>query len=391
MKKSKMFGALMICLFSFFFIFSVNGTSAFDGNVYSGMDKLQAVLSDVFGLDLSKYSIVDPSSAINYEYGGSVEVEGCSFKLVDAKGGVITVRGHFYNGYPHSVSVRLVDGSFYFVVEPPRGSVGELQAVFERYMAFAQKYDIATVDMSVASDLFSKVPSSLPASALSSVDVSLDNWMIHASKKSIGFSYLVDGVEVPNKSLRISYETDRVTLYDCIGLYSVSEVNVFSEEEFEGFAFDLAQKFCGSFFSEDVKVDWSGMRSEIGFNLVPGRIYDNPINNELLEQGTGVKFSKDRDALTLYPMWTGVFYFGRAVGNVVGVQVGVWGDSGEVAYCYEYGHLGSSSPYPTEDVSASDSVNPADDSLLWLLFVVVLSIAVASIAAVAVFVKRVRK
>jgi hypothetical protein len=66
-----------------------------------------------------------------------------------------------------------------------------------------------------------------------------------------------DGVEVPN-SLWDNFENGRISFYDTLELYRVSELNVFSDKkEFEGFAFDLAQKFCDSFFSEDVKVGWS--------------------------------------------------------------------------------------------------------------------------------------
>ncbi len=246
---------------------------------------------------------------------------------------------------------------------------------------------MTTIDESLALNLFSKTPSNLPASALSPANVSLDNWMIHASKKSINFVYTIDGIEVPNKSLGITFEDDRITLHDTVGLYSVSGSNVFSKGEFEGFAFDLAKEFCDSFFSEDVKVDWSHMRSEIGLNVIPGRIYDNPINNDLLEKGVGTRYSKDRDGLTLYPMWQAVFYFSQPVGNIVGVQVGVWGDTGEVAYCYEYGQLGGSSQYPSEDLSPSASATSQENTLS-LPLIAVVSIVLVSVAVVAVFVKK---
>jgi len=198
------------------------------------------------------------------------------------------------------------------------------------------------LDTSLALDLLNQAPNSLPAYG-SLANVTLGDMTLFISQNSFSFGYTVNGVNIPNKSWSIDF-ADKISFHDTFGLYSTSSVNVFSEEEFTNFAFDLAQKFCDDYLfyrtGEDgveveVRPDWSRMRSEIGFNMIPGQIYNNPINAELLEQGTGVSFSAERAALTLYPFWTAVFYFSWPIGNIHGAQVGVWGDTGEVAYCYE--------------------------------------------------------
>ncbi|MDR2707923.1 MAG: hypothetical protein LBB87_04180, partial [Nitrososphaerota archaeon] len=173
-------------------------------------------------------------------------------------------------------------------------------------------------------------------------------------------------------------------------------VNVLSsEEEFTSFAFVLAQKFCDDHLfyqigadgvEVEVRPDWSNMRSEVGLLMIPGQQYNNPINNELLAQGTGVNFSAGRDALTLYPFWTAVFYFSYPIGNVYGVQVGVWGDTGEVAYCWEQGFLGNSQN--TYDDSPSEQTNSTGNLLGLAVFALVVFVAVV---VVVVFVKKNRK
>jgi len=391
MKKFKTLGMFMISLFILSSICSVYNMEVAGVSNFSAKDKLPAFLSDVLGLDMSKYQIVNERGATQYVYGNSVEVDNYVFELVDEKGGEVTVRGHFYNGVPNPINIREVDGSVHYV-SSPGGSLEGLRNVFERYVVFAQKYGIATVDASLALSLFDKAPSDLPKSHASAVRVASDSLTLYVSQEGFGFGYIVEGVEVLNRSLGIVFTADGVTFHDTFGLYSVSNVNVFSEEEFTGFAFGLAQEFCDNsrFYhvnaegiEEEVRPDWSRMRSEIDFKMIPGQIYNNPINNELLEQGAGVTFSADRDALTLYPFWSAVFYFSWPIGNIYGVQVGVWGDTGEVAYCWEYGFLGGSQ-YPTDGASSG-----TPSSYYYMLGLVV--IALITIVAIVVFVKKNRK
>jgi len=64
-----------------------------------------------------------------------------------------------------------------------------------------------------------------------------------------------------------------------------------------------------------------------------------------------------RDPLTLYPYWQLHFYFNESIAGNVGVQVGVWGDTGEIIYCSGHGYLGSSGPSSEQDTTEQ----PTDD------------------------------
>ncbi|MDR2707593.1 MAG: hypothetical protein LBB87_02440, partial [Nitrososphaerota archaeon] len=102
---------------------------------------------------------------------------------------------------------------------------------------------------------------------------------------------------------------------------------------------------------------------------------------------------------TLYPFWTAVFYFSYPIGNVYGVQVGVWGDTGEVAYCWETGSLGSSdvpsngsSDVPSNGSSSSEQSKSFGDLLSRAIVALIVGlIVIVAVMVVVVFVKKNRK
>lgn len=395
MRKIKMSGMFVISVFvcSLFSVSSIMSVGAVDG--FSAKDKMPALLSDVFGLDLSKYTITNEGYGVRYEAGGFIEVEQYVFTLVDAGGGTTYVGSEFYNGFPEWVNVDAAFGSMYYAIEPPKDSIEGMKNVFERYATFAQKYNITTIDTSLALNLLSKASSSLPSSELSPAKISSGDMSLYMSQKSFGFGSIVDGVNIPNKTWGISFMNDMITFHDVFELYGVWGLGVFSEEEFTQFAVDLAKKLCyaSTFYDVDkdgvvveVKPNWSKMRSDVSLLIIPGQFYNNSRNNDLLEQGIGVSMGNTmRDALTLYPLWTATVYFSQPIGNIDG-QIGVWGDTKEIAYCSEYGFLGGSQ-YNYADVSSGQS--NTYDNLIGIAIIAL--IVITSMAIVAVFIKKTHK
>ncbi|MDR2707481.1 MAG: hypothetical protein LBB87_01870, partial [Nitrososphaerota archaeon] len=244
LKNLRVIGMFMIGLFIFSSLCTVCSVKVVSGvEGFSAKEKLPALLSDVIGLDLSKYTITEERYKPRYEYGGAVEVEYCGFTLIDKNDGEISVMSEFYNGIPEWVLISPSTGSLYYAMEPPKNSVEKMENILERYMTFAQKYDIATLDTSLAFDLLSKAPDSLPAHGTYAT-VSLDDMTLSITQNSFGFAYTADGAVALNKSWCIDF-ADKISFHDTFGLYSVCDVNVLSsEEEFTSFAFVLAQKFC---------------------------------------------------------------------------------------------------------------------------------------------------
>jgi hypothetical protein len=317
---------------------------------FTAKDKLPALLSDVIGLDLSKYTLIDHGYGTRYDYGGRVYVENYSAYLVDEEGGEVSVQSMFYNGFPDWLLITPLAadgvyvkhaGSLYYAIEPPNGSVADLQNVFERYVAFAQKYDIVTLEVSSVLDLFSQAPKDLPLSVSSPVKVYSDDKVLYVSQKSFGFGYVIDGVEVVNKSMGITFSNNQIQFHDDFELYTVCSSGLFSKEELTNFAFDVAKKWFDDFFSSvndgsSVKPVLSKANADVSLVVIPGQLHNNELNDALLEAGVGTSYSVKRDALTLYPFLSATFYLNKPVGNVNGVQVSVWGDTQEVTSCYEH-------------------------------------------------------
>ena len=69
-----------------------------------------------------------------------------------------------------------------------------------------------------------------------------------------------------------------------------------------------------------------------------------------------------RDALSLYPVWTMIFYYGQPISDAQGVQVGVYGDTGQVLFCTPYILLGNYGAmignYTLSSTSSETMANP---------------------------------
>jgi hypothetical protein len=134
-----------------------------------------------------------------------------------------------------------------------------------------------------------------------------------------------------------------VSFWDTWGLYSVSGLSVISSEEVVQIAREAAQNYEISVGyvdreSEIVKVpDLSNAPYGVGLTMVPYR-YNEDYNPSRIE----------RDPLTLYPYWAVLFHFNETIAGLQGMEVGVWGDTGEIIYCSGFGYLGPSEP-PTEE------------------------------------------
>jgi hypothetical protein len=99
-----------------------------------------------------------------------------------------------------------------------------------------------------------------------------------------------------------------------------------------------------------------------------------------------------RDPLMLYPYWAVHFYFNESIGGNVGIQVGVWGDTGEILYCSGFGYYGvpvtlneqDSVILPSDDQPSGGQKQPNPSNLSTLAIAVSLAaIPLISISAIA--------
>jgi hypothetical protein len=340
----------------------------------SAEDKLPSFLSEVIGLDLAKYDIVNEGYGVSFpsEFGGLVKEESIIFTL-EFEDSRIAVSGVFDNGFPSWINFYPLSGSILYANLPSTDSLEESKSILQRYRSFAQTYGINTAYIDSALTLLSDVPDSPPALASSGnfnnisdftpANLTVGNMKLVVSQKGVGCSYVTEGVDVPNKSFGLSFGSNTFVFSDTWNLYSIGSLSVISKDEATDIAWFAAKNYNLT-FTETVgntttvlEPDWSEMRSAIGLVMIPGQIYNSSLNNVLNFVSLG---SITRDPLMLYPLWQAIFYFSQPIGDIDGIQVGVWGDTKEIAYCSTYGFLGGASPFSTATAQPAFSSSPSD-------------------------------
>ena len=61
--------------------------------------------------------------------------------------------------------------------------------------------------------------------------------------------------------------------------------------------------------------------------------------------------STSRDPFILYPYWNIRFYFKEEISRISGIDVGIWGDTGEISYCSIFGFHSILGPLDQEETS----------------------------------------
>jgi hypothetical protein len=378
-------------------------------------DKLPEFLSQVIGLDLTKYNITNQGYGVTYpsRYGGVVKEENIIFTL-DSKDSKIAVAGVFDNGYIYWINFYPMEGSIIYAKQPSTNAFEETKNILQRYQTFTQNYGVDSSHIALALSMLSNVvdtpslsanPNNLNSiSNFASLSATSENMTLKSSESGIGWGYSANGVGIPNKSMGIDFGSNTFTFADTWDLYSIGSFSVLSKDEALNVALTAAKNYNLTLASEKdaltiVKPDWSSITYDIGLNMIPGQTYNTSLNNALNFATVG---DTTRNPLALYPLWQVIFYFNNSVGGgITGIQVGVWGDTKEIAYCSTYGFLGdsiasstptaqpSASPLQQEQTTSVSSPEPSQQSTL--LPTIILSAVLAAIIVIALVTIAVKK
>jgi hypothetical protein len=310
-------------------------------------EKLAEFISDVIGVDLAEYvKTRGDGYGVSYpsKYGGLAKEEVCSMKLNASNGAYITALSIYDNGFVKGITLRLW-GPTKYVQQPPTDTLDHAKAILTRYRTLIQGYSMDTQHVSSALAMLNKVDS-LTTSNVTDGNMKMEitnfaNVGRYSEGTSVEWIYSVNGVEASRKKISVAFFSfaggTEIDFSDTWGLWSVDSASA-SEAEVREVAWQAAQDFNLTLVGPDgsvtiVKPDWGNV-SRVAFYLIPGQLYDSSLNDVLQQVSMG---SRARNGLTLYPLWEFIFYFSERVAGNVGVQVGVWGDTGEIAYCIGYG------------------------------------------------------
>lgn len=318
--------------------------------------KASDFLSNVVGLDLTKYTLIPPYLPSNAEYpsniseslqthnltrndpfGGLVEQQVLSYDL-EYNENKMDIMGIFYNGHMAFLKIYSYSQDDYVYSElPPTDIIHQARSILQRYQTFSsQNYAKDTLYLVHMQNILNRV------NDLSPNEITAGNINFQVLKDGnntrIQWIYTKGGVSMEWKRVSIKFRNNTFESFrDTWGLYTVSGLSKISSEEAVQIALEAAQR-CEIRVNYDdrkteiIKVpDLSNAPYDVNMYMVPFRYQESDIPSKM-----------SRDPLTLYPYWQIHFYFNESIGGNIGVQVGIWGDTAEIIYCRGHGYLGVS-------------------------------------------------
>ncbi|MFA5364993.1 MAG: hypothetical protein WC325_07445 [Candidatus Bathyarchaeia archaeon] len=336
-------------------------------------------LSSVVGFDLTQYTLVPPSipgydfeTWADYtafletempdvadiyppEFGGLVKAEDLSYDLKYNEN-QLNVVSTFYNGYLAALKIYSPYQEGYVYSETqPSGILNLTKHILQKYQIFvSQNYDKDTSYVMNMLNVLNKVGD------LSPTEITDGNITFQVSKNGdrtrIQWIYTEKNVVMSWKRVDIAFSNNTFeSIIDNWGLYGVSGLGDVSSEDAFQIALTASQSCeirIGSDDTSEIEVvtppDLSDAPHTINFNMVPFRYQEDNISSKIT-----------RDPLTLYPYWQFQFYFNESIGGNAGIQVGVWGDTGEIVYCSGFGYFGNPDTSNDQDTT---SLTPPDQS-----------------------------
>jgi hypothetical protein len=321
------------------------------------------------GLDLTKYNMTKVGYGIDYpsSFGGEVKTEVVSFELISRWGSVnnLDVMGIFHNKYIATLGLEQGIGTTIELKEPTTDPVNASRDILQRYKAFAQNLGWNTSHIDQASAMLNNVspdPSKNHSQMFNNIIrfvptvISEGNMKLVVKEDRADWIYIEDGWDMPTKCLSIHFGSDRLSFSDTWNLYNVGSLSAITEEEAKSIGWEAAKNYGYPFTYENgttftMEPKWSNV-SEINFYMTPGQKHKQTPDEDFVNPG-----SVTRAPLSLYPLWTMKFYF-EMIGSASGVQVGVWGDTTEIAYISLFGGSPMFGPPRTPDPQSSTEPQP---------------------------------
>jgi len=283
------------------------------------VDEVSEFLSDVVGLDLCNFTLVDCTpiyaedmlydfrtnyTVVMTTFGGLIHVEHRSY-YVQYDESRLNVTCTLYNGTLASLSLTSQDKPV-FSERQETEIVEQAKAILERYPSYIKKvYDD---DGSYVGSMLEILKSINEPENITLGEISLQ-FFINGDSAVVTWTYYSSGVTVGGKNLSLSYRNGTFTSFsDTWRLYNRMEISKISAREAYDIALEAAQKL-------DFTVNW-GNGSVI--------TYEVPDLSNL-------RYSIDLYFLKQRASWHVIFYFNERVSHAVGAEAIVRGDSGEVS------------------------------------------------------------
>ena len=326
---------------------------------YSDKDKAFAFLADVIQLDLTQYQpTVKYAGPINMSSLGPTATEVFIQLAPDIplSGGATEAGFHcifeLSNGNICFFSMSGANMIMHYTQTQPITALDASKAMLQRYQTYLKQYcgvdgsylqpmismlnnvtEPATI-VQVLDNVQMKIDYSSAIQQISSIERAL------ITKTDIKWVYTNNGVDVTRKNVYFDYPNGTLSHFtDTWNLVSIGTWDMISKEEALSLALSAAQGVT-------LKLSNSN-----------GSIYE--IKPELSNTTTAsLSMTPRNDYNILYPFWYVEIYFNKSYGNEYGIQVGIWADTKEIAYCQAMGVLGTFGTPDPSSTSAQPSLSP---------------------------------
>jgi hypothetical protein len=368
------------------------------------LDFTSDFLSSVIGLEMTAYSLAPPPSTFQHPNPtisdryqttmselANVDFAGPSIDFASSRGRLhVTV--YFQYGQLTTINIDpIMSTSYIYSQTLPSGLLGQTQTILQRYKEyFSRTYNQDSTFIEPMQVILSN------HSDLSSTNLTSGNINFQVSKTGdrtrIQWIYTENGVSMSWKRVELEfYKTTIERFTDSWSYYKVSGLSVISAEEATQIAREAAQKVELHISNGNGTIQTINVA-----NLLNGRV--DVFFSMLPYSGSKENFPSNltRNASTLYPYWQFHFDFNKSIAGNEGVQVGVWGDTGEIIYASGYGYLGSSNVSNGELPNDIPIVQPTEQKIQTvnsnvLILIVTISVIIATTFSLLLLLIRHRK
>ena len=371
-------------------ILNVDAAFLTDSTQYNTLDETKNFLSNVVGLDLTKYSLTDspylrndnstvaPTITILNETEAASDLNTVSsIYYFESDNGILKVFSTFYGSHLAVVNLKPINDSAYIYANSPGTDLTDQANTFlTTYAGFlSQKTSADTSFLATMKNVLNSVNIES-----SNVNTTIGNVNFQVTKKEnnvtrVQWIYVDYGTIMNLKRVEMQFRNGALaSFHDTWNLYKVSGPNVLSAEQARNIALDAAQKVRLPLANLNGEIiifetpDLSNARYDVQLFMSACYSSDSNLNREL-----------SLEPLTLYPFWQFHFYFNESIAGNEGIEVGVLGDTGAIFSSGGFGYLGG---YPTTTAIDKSTATSATDNSSGLLMLVAITTTLILIVSV---------
>jgi hypothetical protein len=351
----------------------------------TNQEKGLSILSDVVGLDQTKYNAT-PTLKVNGPTLGALPTENIRYALESTRGHVEILQ-KFTNGHLQMIDV-LENSDPFQMTTSPAALVGMAKAFLLNYQAYSANSFYGQLSSMLNKADATKNSTTIVGNIKFDITTTSGNSPLGDSTQ-FTWSYTSKGITVTGKCVSLGYKDGFLKVFiDTWNLYPIGSTTVnLSEKQAEEIAMKNARTFTWTIGSGNQTIVINN------FNVT------KPMVKELMfcEAGNASN-ARDSNQLALYPMWrVGVGLDKFYPGNVYGIYVDIWADTGQIRGIHE---VFSTLPPPAgaevatlaeSSISTVDNQAPASatmSNMFSAVWMVLAAFAVFTMGAVPVWLNR---